>query len=199
VTTATPDVADLWRDLHARLAAFVRRRVPSAADAEDVVQDVFVRAHVGLGRTRGVDDVEAWMFRVARSAIVDWYRRRGRDVPDDLAGVADPVVDEGSGDEASEALSHCMRPFVDALSEPYREAVRLVDLEGLTHAEAAARAGVSVSGMKSRVQRGRAQLRGLLDACCRFEVDRRGRVTDFESKACGCGSGEPESSGGRRC
>lgn len=192
MTAAPPDVADLWRDLHARLAAFVRRRVPSEADAEDVVQDVFVRAHVGLGRTRGVHDVEAWMFRVARSAVVDAYRRRGRIVPADLAEAGDPAAPEPEPDDAAATLAHCMHPFVDALPDPYREAVRLVDLEGLSHAEAAARVGVSVSGMKSRVQRGRVHLRGLLDACCRFEVDRRGRVTDYETKACGCGCGAGE-------
>lgn len=45
---------------------------------------------------------------------------------------------------------------------------------GLTQTEAAGRAGISLSGMKSRVQRGRAQLRGIVDACCRFDLDSRG-------------------------
>ena len=68
----------------------------------------------------------------------------------------------------------------------YADAVRQVDLEGLTQVEAARRAGVSVSGMKSRVQRGRAQLRELLDACCRFDIDSRGRVVGYTARDARC-------------
>lgn len=76
---------------------------------------------------------------------------------------------------------------MNQLAEPYQSAVRWVDLDGLTHGEAASRAGVSVSGMKSRVQRGRAQLRHLFDACCRFELDHQGSVVDYESRPrCPC-------------
>ncbi len=190
MTAATPDVAVLWRALHERLTAFVRRRVPSAFDADDVVQDVFVRAQVGLSRAGRVDDVEAWLFRIARSAVADWYRRRGKVLPGDAPDTAALPADEPDEPDAAEGLVACMHPFVDALPPRYREAVTLVDLEGLKHAEAAERLGLSISGVKSRVQRGRAHLRGLLDACCRFELDGRGRVIEAVPKACACG-GEP--------
>lgn len=186
MTAVRPDVVDLWRGLHDRIEAFVRRRVPSDADVDDVVQDTFVRAHLGLARARRVDDVEAWLFRVARSAVVDAYRRRGRDVPSGLIEVDVPSRDEDPG--AGDGLTACVRPFASALPEPYRQAVHLVDLDGLTHAEAARRAGVTVSGMKSRVQRGRAHLRGLLEACCRIEVDRRGGVMEVDGGGC---AGDP--------
>jgi hypothetical protein len=67
---------------------------------------------------------------------------------------------------------------VARFSSPYREAVTLVVLEGMTMREAAEAMAISVSGMKSRVQRGRAQLRELLEACCAIAVDARGKVTD---------------------
>ena len=65
------------------------------------------------------------------------------------------------------------------LPEPYREALVLTELDGLTQADAATRLGLSTSGMKSRVQRGRGQLRDLLLGCCEIELDRRNRVTDY--------------------
>jgi RNA polymerase sigma-70 factor (ECF subfamily) len=69
--------------------------------------------------------------------------------------------------------------FVAQLATPYREAVTLVELEGLTMREAADMVGISVSGMKSRVQRGREQLRKLFDDCCEIALDVRGKPTEF--------------------
>jgi len=70
--------------------------------------------------------------------------------------------------------------MIERLSENYRQAVTLVDLEGMAQHEAAARHGLSVSGMKSRVQRGRRQLRDMLEACCVIALDRRRGVADYD-------------------
>jgi RNA polymerase sigma-70 factor (ECF subfamily) len=70
--------------------------------------------------------------------------------------------------------------MVERLSEDYRQAVTLVDLEGMPQHEAAARLGLSASGMKSRLQRGRRQLREMLEACCLIALDRRGGVADYD-------------------
>jgi RNA polymerase sigma-70 factor (ECF subfamily) len=72
--------------------------------------------------------------------------------------------------------------MIDRLSSDYREAIRLVELEGLTNQEAAIKLGLSVPGMKSRVQRGRQQLRKMLDECCLIELDRRRGVVEFEKR-----------------
>ena len=80
--------------------------------------------------------------------------------------------------------------MLSQLSPAYQEAIRIVDLEGATQHEAAQRVGVSLSGMKSRVQRGRQQLRAVLEACCRIDLDRRGGISAYTARhpdACGCG------------
>jgi RNA polymerase sigma-70 factor (ECF subfamily) len=85
--------------------------------------------------------------------------------------------------------------FVAALPSPYREAITLTELEGRTQREAAEILGISLSGMKSRVQRGRAKLRAMLEACCEVAVDARGKVVACEPRSPGskpkgcCGEG----------
>ena len=69
--------------------------------------------------------------------------------------------------------------MIDSLAPAYREALVLVDLNGLTQQAAAKRLGLSLSGVKSRVQRGRRQLRCRLEACCVVEFDRRGGIVDY--------------------
>ena len=119
-----------------------------------------------------------------RNLIADHHRAGGRAIPTDALD-AEPAAPDA--DPARE-LSTCVAPFVAQLPSPFREAVTMVDLEGMTHKAAAARAGISEPGMKSRVQRGRARLRGLIEACCHVERDRRARITGYERRddACDC-------------
>ena len=168
-----------WSDVAERLRPFVARRVPPS-EIDDVVQDVLVRMHRGLPSVREDDRFTAWMFQIARNAITDAGRRRAR-TPAPQVGPPEtlpaPVTDDDR--EAATALAGCVSIFVAQLPSPYREAITLVELDGKTAKEAAEIVGISVSGMKSRVQRGRAQLRGRFERCCEIAIDARGRVTDF--------------------
>lgn len=185
-----------WEELHANLHAFIGRRVRNAADVDDLVQRVLLQIVKGLGSLRDTERLHAWVYRTARNVIVDHYRSPTvrREVPngsaDDLAdgrpvNPADVAVeDEGA---ALRELSACMTPMLQRLPPAYREAITLTELEGLNQADAARRSGVSVSGMKSRVQRGRRQLRAALEDCCRIELDRRGGVVTFDRRDSGAG------------
>jgi len=168
-----------WSDVAARLRPFVARRVP-ASEIDDVVQDVLVRMHRGLADVREDDRLAAWMFQVARNAITDIGRKRAR-TPLELGNAPDelPAAPDDHDREAAEDLAGCVSLFVAQLASPYREAITLVELEGRTAKEAAEMAGISVSGMKSRVQRGRAQLREMFERCCEIAVDVRGKPIDF--------------------
>ena len=101
---------------------------------------------------------------------------------------SDADVETGTDAEpdAAAALAACLTPLVRSLPEPYREALLLTDIGGLTQAEAARRLGISASGMKSRVQRGRAKLKAALLGCCEIELDRRGTVLDYRPRRAEC-------------
>jgi RNA polymerase sigma-70 factor (ECF subfamily) len=73
--------------------------------------------------------------------------------------------------------------LIEEIPEPYRQAVKMSEIEELPQSKIAARLGLSISGAKSRVQRGRAMLKDVLDQCCTFEFDRRGNVTDCDPKS----------------
>jgi RNA polymerase sigma-70 factor, ECF subfamily len=178
----------LWQDVASRLRPFIASRV-SSTDIDDVLQDVFIRMQRGLPGLRDEERFTSWLFQIARNSVADHQRSRARhplpDVANDDAAPADTTEDDR---DASRTLSACVSVFVARLPSPYREAVTLVELEGLTAREAADMVGISVSGMKSRVQRGRAQLRQMFDECCEIALDARGKVTDFsprvQPKAC---------------
>lgn len=174
------------RDLEAKLRPFVARRIRSDADVDDVVQEVFLRMQRGLEGLRDEERFGPWVYRVARSAIVDHQRSAARHRLADPDGHDEPAAEEVDDDRAAlEALASVVAIFVALLPSPYREALTLTELQGLTQREAADMLGVSLSGMKSRVQRGRALLRTSLEDCCQIGVDARGRVVSCEPRADG--------------
>ena len=98
---------------------------------------------------------------------------------------------ESEPDDASsvlDELSGCLRPLLAGLPAEQRRAVEMIDLDGMPQAGAARREGVSLSGMKSRVQRGRRRLAELLGQCCTLTLDARGVPMDYE-RAPGCTGG----------
>jgi RNA polymerase sigma-70 factor, ECF subfamily len=178
-----PDAREAWIELDAKLRPFIARRVHGASDVDDVVQDVFLRMQRGLAGLRDDERFGPWVYQVARSAIAHHHRRRARHpLSDAEPGEQAAGAEDENETAAEELLASYVAPFVAMLPSPYREALTLTELEGLTQKDAAAMLGVSVSGMKSRVQRGRQHLRAAMEACCNIAVDARGRVVSCEPR-----------------
>lgn len=180
-----PAARGAWRELEMKLRPFVLRRVRSEVDADDVLQDVFLRMQRGLADLRSDERFGPWVYQVARSAIADHHRVAAKHrVVDGDEPEEQPV--DGDNDSADAALASCVAPFVRGLPSPYREALTLVELEGLTQKQAAEMLGISLSGMKSRVQRGRIRLRKTFEDCCTIALDARGGVAAYEPRQDGC-------------
>jgi RNA polymerase sigma-70 factor (ECF subfamily) len=170
-----------FASLIAALRPFIERRV-QAADTDDVLQDVLLRMQRGLGGLRDDERFGPWVYRVARNAITDHRRRRAR-LPlsqDDAA--SEPAGEADDDDQAARRLAETLSSFVAELPSPYRETLTLTELEDIGQREAAEMLGVSLSAVKSRVQRGRQQLRRLLENCCHIALDARGKVQSCEPR-----------------
>lgn len=181
---------ELWQGMHDGLRAFIARRVSDRSHAEDVLQDVFVRVHRQMDSMNDPRRIVSWIYQITRNAIIDYYRKPGRrhEIPAGLSTDIEPIGGEGPEDSVGSGLelAGCLRPMIERLSLDYREAINLVELEGLTQQDAAKRMGISLSGMKSRVQRGRKQLKQMLDDCCLIELDRRRAVIGYEMRNAEC-------------
>jgi RNA polymerase sigma-70 factor (ECF subfamily) len=191
------EVQEIWQHIHTGLRSFIAKRVVNEAEADDIAQEVWLKMQRGLDGLQDRSRLISWIYQIARHAIIDHYRAPGqrREMPAGLAADLEAHQSLFTSAPASEdvgqlrtELAGCLRPMIERLSGEYRQAVVLVDLEGLTQQEAATQLGLSLSGMKSRVQRGRRQLKGMLEACCTIELDRRRGVTDYEVRDQKCNS-----------
>ena len=179
----------VWAELHGSIRGFVARRVRQQADVDDLVQRVFLQVHRALPTLRETDKLHAWVYQTTRRAIADFYRTpsQNREV---ATGTAEDIANELAASDsleddeaATRELSTCLKPLMSGLTAADQEALQMVEFDGVTQVEAAARLGLSVSGMKSRVQRARSHLRSALHECCRIAVDRRGGVISYEGKS----------------
>src|SRR5882762_7067274 len=160
-----------------RLRNFIRKRVADSSEAEDILQDVFYELVEASRMMKPIEQVSAWLFRVARNKIIDFFRKKRPEasISDHPAATADgesltledllPSPDEGP--EAAFARSVLLEELEEALEElpeEQREVFVAHELEGFSFKEIAARTGVGVNTLLSRKHYAVIQLRERLQA-----------------------------------
>lgn len=175
------DVLAFWQAHEARVYAYLRKRVNDPALSRDLMQEVYLKVHETCLVPGRIHRPLPWLFTLSRHVIADYFRRQNRytalETPDEVAVQESPAPGMGA--------DGCMRALVAALPEKYRAPLRLADLEGQPQAAVAQQLGLSLSGAKSRIQRGRVMLKDLVLRCCLVQVDVRGQVQEMIPKA-GC-------------
>ena len=173
----------VWQEYHSRLCAFIKNRIIDDTATDDILQNVFLKMHAGLASLKDETKLKSWLYQIARNAIIDYFRSQKPtvDIPEGF-----PQPESDPGEKVIQELSECLQPMIQLLPKKYREAVILSELHGLTQKEVAQVQGTSLSGAKSRVQRGRALLKEMLADCCRLEFDHSGRLCAYERKSKGC-------------
>lgn len=184
-TTDRLDLAHLA--LRSDVRRFIARRVEPAA-LDDLVQEVFLKVHESASELRDVERLGPWLFRIARNVVIDHLRKRRTRGHTSLDEAHEPSTLEPELN-FNEEMAAWFRPMMDLLPEEYRVALQLTEIEGLTQRELADRVGLSLSGTKSRVQRAKQLLEGIVRACCHVEVDARGNFVsctprNTSSKCC---------------
>lgn len=178
------ELPNFWRNYGANVADYVRKRVRDEEASKDLTQDVFVKIYTFCQKydfsceKAGVSNVRSWIFQIAQNTIVDYVRREQRfQHPEYLPDL--PSVSEGT--VYSQAQQY-IEPLLSLMPMAYAEPLRLADLELLPQQEIANRLHLSLSGAKSRIQRGREKLRHLLEECTFMETNEKGEVLWIEAK-----------------
>ena len=166
---------------------YVLSMVRDDAEAEDLTQEAFLRAHAKRSTLEDPARLAPWLYRIATNACYDRFRQASyRNRPQSL----DAAVGEDTEADRTEALadpaprldkvmeqkemSTCVQQYLVGLSDSYRAVILLHDIEGLTNPEIAAMLGASLSTIKIRLHRAREKLRAALSEGCLFTIDERG-------------------------
>ena len=173
---------EIWFKYHNKLSLFIKNRVAHDV-AEDILQDVFVKIHTRIDSLKENTKLESWLYQITKNAIIDYYRSKKQ-----FEKLPDWIKQEESdeNEKMKGELFSCFAPMIDQLPDKYRTAVNLSEIEGKTQKEVAQLEKISLSGAKSRVQRGRALLKSMLFDCCQIELNHNNQLVSCEKKEGDC-------------
>jgi RNA polymerase sigma-70 factor, ECF subfamily len=169
-------IEQIWQIYHTKLHHFILNRVNDNAIADELLQEVFIKIHLKIDTLQETDKLQSWIYQITRHVIIDYYRTHNKTV------LELPVSETDDIETARQYIEACLIPMIQNLPEPYRQTLMLSEIEGKTQKQLAEQDGISISAVKSRVQRGRAKIKQQLLNCCHFEFDHQGKMIDFEQK-----------------
>jgi RNA polymerase sigma-70 factor, ECF subfamily len=163
-----------WAAHEPELRGWLRHKITNPAEADDLLQDIFLKALRHGDRFCSVQNARAWLYEVARNTLADRLRVRRETVelPEELAA---PVQELDTVD----SLTACLPRVLSELTDQDREAITFCDLQGMPQAEFADLKNLSLSAAKSRLQRARLRLREHMSQACQVQLDDAGHVSDF--------------------
>lgn len=173
------EISLICSNYYPRLKRFVANRIQNQADVEDIVQDVLIKINDHIDDLKDEQKLSSWIYQIARNSMVDYFRKKKWD---DELPVQLQTIDEYEEPDLAQEVIACFESVIQQLPEKYKVAVELSLLKGMSQKELSERLGISYSGAKSRVQRGREMLKELLTGCCHIESDRYGNIIDFKIK-----------------
>lgn len=178
---ASSDVVERLVENHRRFLAFLVPRVGSREEAEDILQDAYVKGLARVESVRDEESVVAWFYRLLRNALVDHYRRRGAEARAiDRAGAEAETATPPADEEVMEAVCGCVVTLLDTLPPAYGAALRRVELDEVGVKDYAREAGITPNNAAVRLHRARAALRQQLLRMC-------GTCTEHGCENCSCG------------
>ena len=176
------DFAEVFREYRRPIYNYLLRMTQNQAEAEDLTQETFIRAHRSLPTFRGEASLSTWLYRIATNASLDHFRRQttrqaGTALPlEKIEFDEDRDSDVPSSPEqlaACSEMSACVQELVQCLPPDHRAVLVLKDLQGLKNREIAEVLDCSLATVKIRLHRARTKLREALDAGCDFTHDER--------------------------
>lgn len=170
-----------WNSLHEELVSFVYKKVKDKATAEDIVQDVFIRAHSKIEQLKETGKFTGWIYQITRNTVADYYRNRARHL------VPVPIDSESDEPGFNDCVGQCLTVLMRTLPDIYRIPLELTEHENLSQVEVAERLSISYSGARSRVQRARKMLREKFEALFITQSDAYGNILVCENRhPCNC-------------
>lgn len=172
-------VAPVFLEYEKQLKRFVQKRVKDTSSTGDILQQLYLRLYKNCEQLQGVQNMNAWLYQITRNAVTDYFREYSK-----VVALADEteIADADNPDLGKQQLEALVLPLIQLLPKEYAEALTLSDIEGLSQKDIAEKLGISYSGAKSRVQRGREKLKQKFMECCIVELDKNGMLVNATVK-----------------
>lgn len=180
----TTEITSIWDNFHKELKAFILNKTRNSADTDDILQDAFIRIIRNWDKVNQSDNIRLYLYGIVRNTIYDHFKQKKPVL--DTADIIEVLTDEEAQNLNAAVAECCIKPFINKLPERYREALLITEFQDVSQKELAEKLGISYSGAKSRVQRGKEKLKELILGCCPYQSDVYGNIIGNEKEHCGC-------------
>jgi RNA polymerase sigma-70 factor, ECF subfamily len=179
-------VAEIYSQFSRSLLAYIRSKIRCKEDAEDILQNVFIRIASHINTLSEKEKLKSWIFTITRNAIIDYYRanNKAQSAPFDESFL-EHLEDDQTAD-STQGLEHCLHSMINLLPEEYKSIIIDAELKGEKQKDLATKYNMAYPSMRSRVQRGRERLKQLLYNCCHIKTDTRGNIISAQGKKEDC-------------
>ena len=174
------ELAAIYTQFHQVLLGFIKSKVNNRQDAEDILQNVFIKVAAGVDDLNRREKLQSWIYAITRNSIIDYYRasnKKNRTVKGDIS---DSFTDEDYVD-TTKGVDRCLINFVNRLPPEYKDIIIDVEMKGIKQKDLVDKYNLAYPSIRSRVQRGREKLKQILLACCHIQWDNRGNILDVQS------------------
>ena len=171
-------IEHIYRQFYHQLFLFILKKVGEEADAKDLVQDTFVKIWHKMDTLKDEQKLVPWIYQITRNVIIDHFRKQQYIQEEDV------VVTQEEEEQALERLAGCLNQYIDRLPEDEKEIFVAAELKNIRQKELAEQYQMPYSSLRSKVQRSRKKIKGMLLDCCNFQFDTRGRVMGYTRKKC---------------
>ncbi len=155
-------VAPVFQEYRQVLARFIKSRVNDPLESEELLSRVMMKIYDNCEKVEGVRNIEAWLITVARNTITDYFREQKKA----SSKAIDVNLPEEPSNKLYEELELCVPSLIEKLPKKYAEPLAAYELHGIPQKQLAIDYGLSDSGLKSRIQRGRKMLKDLFTEYC---------------------------------
>lgn len=180
------EVASIYTQFHNALLSFIRGKINSQADAEDILQNVFIKISSNIDTLKDDEKLKSWIYAITRNAIIDHYRTNAGNKNLYINENFDLDILNEEDVDTTKGLDHCVGSMIGLLPDEYRDIIIDSELKQISQKELAEKYKMAYPSMRSRVQRGRERLKQLFYNCCHIETDTRGNILSAQGKS-NCG------------
>lgn len=176
------EITEVYTQFQRSLLTYIRSKIKSKEDAEDILHNVFIKIVNHSEKLSDRENLQAWIFTIARNSIIDYYRMNASKNKSSIDDMFEEQIAEEEAADSTKGLDQCLSGMINSLPEEYKHIIMDSEIHGIRQKELATKYNMAYPTMRSRVQRGRDRLKQLLVTCCSIEADRHGNILDVQSK-----------------
>jgi RNA polymerase sigma-70 factor, ECF subfamily len=180
------ELAEVYTKFRKSLYSYIYSKINNREDAEDILQNVFLKITTHLEQLSEKEKIQNWLYRITRNAVIDYYRTKGNKKKKLELTERFPIdLEEEEYSDNTKGMDRCVRGFIDQLPDEYRSIIMDSEINGIPQKELSTKYELQYVTLRSRVQRGRERLYKMFNNCCNIQADKRGNILDASSKS-GC-------------